>query len=449
MKISIFGAGYVGLVSGVGLAHLGHQVVCYDIAEEKIALLNSGRLPIWEEGLQELLDQARATEKIEFTTDIKAAITKSDVLFITVGTPPLSDGSADLSQLFNVAKRIAEYCDDDKLVVIKSTVPVGTTKEVARVLSELTSNKEIEISVASNPEFLQQGKAIYDFLNPDRIIIGAESSKVQAIMLELYERFAERIQFHDCNSAEMIKYAANTFLAMKISYVNMLAGLCERVGANIENVAAGIGADERIGSSFLRAGVGYGGSCFPKDTAALVQTAKNVQLELPLVEATIRINQLQPETIFNKLRNVLGTLSGKKIALLGLTFKPKTDDLRDAPSLTISRLCLQEGAIINGYDPLVRSFPIKEVNLYDNPYAALDSCDAAVILTEWDEFRSLDWEQVAKHLATPLVIDGRNIFSLEEMREIAETLQITYLSVGRTPVVPYKNPLFHKIFLTS
>jgi len=434
MNVTIFGTGYVGLVTGVGLANMGHKVICADISDEKIDILNSGSLPIWEEGLKELLDKAKKANKIKFTTNIEESVKDSDILFITVGTPSLPDGDADLL----IARQIGKYSRTNKIVVIKSTVPVGTTDEVELVLKQLTSDN-IDIDVVSNPEFLRQGKAVYDFFHPDRIIVGTDKNETREVIKKLYGDYAALIQFHDRKSAEMIKYASNAFLAMKISYINMIAGVCDKVGANIDSVAKGIGADRRIGNSFLQAGVGFGGSCFPKDTEALIHMGKKMNYDLSLIAATNRINDNQPYMmVIEKLKSSLGDLKNKKIALLGLTFKPNTDDLREAPSLKVSRSILAEGASLNAYDPVVSYYPVEDVKLYNNVYDAISSSDAMIILTEWEEFKYINWEKVFYIMGNPLIIDGRNMFSLDEMKQLGSDHNFTYCSVGR-PIISASN----------
>ncbi|MCF6093711.1 UDP-glucose/GDP-mannose dehydrogenase family protein [Microaerobacter geothermalis] len=433
MKITVIGTGYVGLVTGACLAHMGHDVICADISVEKIATLQSGGLPIWEHGLKGIIDGARNENRIQFTTDMAQAIQESEVLFIAVGTPSLPDGNADLSQLWSIVVQIATVSQSDKTIVIKSTVPVGTSDEVEAVLRHLSSDP-LHFEVVSNPEFLRQGNAVYDFLHPDRIVIGCSSSRARKTMSLIYKDFSVPIQFCDRRSAEMIKYASNTFLAMKISYINMIAGLSEKVGANVDEVARGMGLDRRIGPSFLQAGIGYGGSCLPKDTSALLALGKRLDHELPLVEAAVKINKEQSQLIIKKLRHSLGSLNQKRIAILGLSFKPMTDDIREAPSLSVIRQCLKEGAIIRAYDPLVHDYPLKDITLCHDEYSAIQFCDAIVILTEWEQFRHLDWERISQKLRLPLIVDGRNIFSLKQMEAICEKYGLIYFSVGRPTI---------------
>lgn len=431
MKVSVIGTGYVGLVTGTCLASLGHHVICADSSQEKIDGLNQGEMPFWEHGLEKLVEEGVSKSSLTFTTDLALAIRSSDVILLCVGTPSLPNGEADLSSLWSVVSQVEKYSEGRKFLVIKSTVPIGIGDEVAYKLQQ-REHVPYVIDVISNPEFLREGRGIHDFFNPDRIIIGSHSPESRNVMETLYEGVMAPLLFCERKSAEMIKYASNGFLAMKISYINMIAALCEKVKTDVTTVAKGMGTDSRIGSAFLEAGLGYGGSCFPKDLSAFWNQALDWGEEFPLLAATQWINQQQPLRVAEKIQKHLGySLLGKKIALLGLSFKPMTDDIREAPSLSLSRLLLKEGAKLQAYDPFIRDYPIKEVQLYPDLYEALSDCDAMVFVTEWPSFRHILWEQVAKQMKGNLIIDGRNIFSLEDMKNIVSIYGLTYDSMGR------------------
>lgn len=432
MRVAVIGTGYVGLVAGACLAHLGHSVICSDSSAEKIAVLASGGLPIWEQGLYELLGEAMELNRIRFTTDIKEAVEASDIIIICVGTPLGSDGEADLTPLWSVVTQIALHSSGEKYVIVKSTVPVGTSDEIDQWLRSFPPKQGID--VIHNPEFLRQGTAIHDFCRPDRIVAGCRTENARSVITDLYKDVPAPIHFCDRRSSELIKYASNAFLAMKISFINMIADFSEQTGAHVDVVAEGIGMDHRIGAAFLQAGIGYGGSCFPKDIQAFRAMGQRHDCPLPLLDSTESINRRRPQLLLDKLRNALGSLKGKRIALLGLTFKPMTDDLREAPSLRISKMCLEQGAAVHAYDPFAGDYPVPEVVVHRDMYDAIDSSDALVILTEWEQLHYLDWRIVSKKLRSRLVIDGRNIFSWEEMQHIAKTYGITYLSVGRPPI---------------
>jgi len=434
MKIGVIGVGYVGLVTAACLAQCGHHVIGADQSAEKIATLQSGGLPIWEKGLDEVLGEALKKQRIRFTVSPLEAIREADALFIAVGTPSLADGSCDLSQVWNICDAIAEHGRDGQLIILKSTIPVGTTDEFHRRLKE--KSKVSFLDVVHNPEFLRQGQAVHDFLYPDRIVVGHENPETIAVMNEIYQWITAPIQFCDRKSAELIKYASNAFLAMKISYINMFAELCEKVGAHVEEVAQGMGADRRIGPAFLRAGIGYGGSCFPKDTKALLAFEKEHGTRLPLVQATEELNRHQLERFFLRLKRRLGILSGKKIAVWGLSFKPETDDIREAPSLRFCERCLTEGAEVHAYDPLVQSFPIPGVNVHQDLYAPLRDADALALLTEWDLFRKPDWSRIQVEMNQPLLFDGRNLYAWEEMKKRVDEWGLEYHSIGRPTLHP-------------
>lgn len=449
-KIAVAGTGYVGLVAGVCFAEVGHQVTCVDIDEGKVKLMKQGISPIFEADLEELMQKNYAAGRLDYTTDYKAAYKDAEAIFIGVGTPERPDGSADLSHIATVARQIAETIEKDCLVVVKSTVPIGTNDKVEQFIHDFlphdgekyTGNgsgagKKIRVEVASNPEFLAQGTAVRDTLRAARIVIGTETKWAEEMLMKIYEPFNLPIVSVSRRSAEMIKYASNDFLAMKISYMNDIANLCELVGANIQDVARGMGMDERIGNKFLNAGVGYGGSCFPKDTKALEYLAKQHGYELRTVKAAINVNTDQKIILFKKASLRLITFSGLKVAVLGLTFKPGTDDLREAPSLDNIPLFLENGADVYAYDPVginnfKRFYPegqhkkgsIKYVN---SPAEALEGANVCFIFTEWGEVKAVNPEDYKKLMRTPLVYDGRNIYDVETMKKTG----VEYYSIGR------------------
>ena len=431
MKIAVAGTGYVGLVAGVCFAEKGHNVICVDVDENKIKLMKSGKSPIYEEGLEELLKKNYKAGKLDFTTDYKMAYKDAEAIFIGVGTPELPDGSANLSYVATVSRQIAETVERDCLVVVKSTVPIGTNDKVEQFIKDsLTHNVKIE--VASNPEFLAQGHAVRDTLEAKRIVIGTESKYAENMLKEIYKNFKLPIVSVSRRSAEMIKYASNDFLALKISYMNDIANLCELVGANIEDVAQGMSYDPRIGASFLHAGIGYGGSCFPKDTKALKYLAAKHGYRLKTVEAAVDVNKEQKTKLFKKASDRMITFKGLKVAILGLTFKAGTDDLREAPSKDNVKLLLESGADnIYAYDPVgeenfKKIYPT-EINYVSSPEEALKNANICFIFTEWDEIKKVKPETYKKLMKTPLVYDGRNIYNLKEMKDSG----IEYYSIGR------------------
>lgn len=432
MKITMIGTGYVGLVTGTCLAGLGNDVICVDIDENKINKLNDGIIPIYEPGLKDLIETNIKEKRISFTTNIQYGIKESDVIFIAVGTPSDDKGNADLSFVCDVAKNIGKYMNKYTVIVDKSTVPVGTSDIVKKIIKE-NQKIDIEYDLISNPEFLREGEAIKDFMNPDRIVIGYETEKSRKIMEKIYsgiERTGKPIMYTDIKSAELIKYASNAMLATRISFMNMLAPLCEKVNANIKEVSKGLGLDSRIGPRFLQAGVGYGGSCFPKDIKALIKTLEENNCNADLLNAVENINELQKKCIIPKIKSVLGNLKGKTIAIWGLAFKPKTDDMREAPSIKIIGELQKLGANIKAFDPIAENNAkkiLKNIEYGNNPYNTIKDCDALVIVTEWDEFRQLDLELVKSLLKTPIIIDGRNIYDPKEM----ETYGFKYISIGR------------------
>ncbi|MEW9671323.1 UDP-glucose/GDP-mannose dehydrogenase family protein [Ammoniphilus sp. 3BR4] len=437
-KIAVAGTGYVGLVAGVCFAEVGHQVTCVDIDEKKVDIMKSGVSPIYEAGLEELMQKNYAAGRIDYTTDYKSAYKDADAIFIGVGTPEQPDGSANLSYIATVARQIAENVEKDCLVVVKSTVPVGTNDKVEQFIHDFLVH-DVKVEVASNPEFLAQGSAVRDTLHADRIIIGTESKWAEALLTKLYEPFHLPIVSVNRRSAEMIKYASNDFLALKISYMNDIANLCELVGADIQDVAKGMSYDERIGSKFLNAGIGFGGSCFPKDTKALEHLAKQHGYDLRTVTAAIDVNVDQKTMLYKKARKRLITFSGLKVAVLGLTFKPGTDDLREAPSLDNVPLLLEQGADIYAYDPVgaenfAKLYPEGDnvkgrITYVQNIGDALEGANVCFIFTEWGEVKAVTPETYKKLMRTPLVYDGRNIHRVEEMQDAG----VEYHSIGRKP----------------
>ena len=431
MKIAVAGTGYVGLVTGVCLAEHGHNVVCVDVDEEKVAKMSKGISPIYEPGLDDLM--IKNMERLTFTTDYASAYKDAEVIFIGVGTPEKKDGSANLTYVYKVAEQIAENAENDCIVVIKSTVPIGTNDKVEAFITEKAKDG-ISIHIASNPEFLAQGTAVRDTLHASRIVIGAESKYAANILKEVYKDFDAPILVTNRRSAEMIKYASNDFLALKISYVNEIANLCEIVGADINDVTKGMGYDPRIGDKFLNAGIGYGGSCFPKDTKALHWLANFNDYELKTVKAAIETNDNQKFKIIKKARKYYENLQGKKIAVLGLTFKPGTDDLREAPSLVNIPIFLDEGCEIKAWDPAgVEKYKKKyttEIIYCDSIDEAIKDADLCVIFTEWDEVKKYDITKFEKLMRNPIVIDGRNCYDLEQIKKT----NVIYDSMGRKTV---------------
>lgn len=429
-RIAVAGTGYVGLVAGVCFAEKGHQVICVDVDEEKVKIMKSGKSPIYEEGLEELMIKNYKEGRLDYTTNYKEAYKDADAIFIGVGTPEQEDGSANLSYVATVSRQIAESIEKDCLVVVKSTVPIGTNDKVEQFIKD-SLEKNIKVEVASNPEFLAQGHAVRDTLQAKRIVIGTESKEAEKKLLEIYEPFGLPIVSVTRRSAEMIKYASNDFLALKISYINDIANLCELVGANIEDVTKGMSYDPRIGSSFLHAGIGYGGSCFPKDTKALEYLAKQHGYQLRTVEAAVDVNKEQKTKLYKKASERLITFNGLKVAVLGLTFKAGTDDLREAPSIDNIELLLKQGADIYAYDPVgeknyEKRFP-NMIHYTKTPEEALENANVCFIFTEWNEIKNVKPETYKRLMKTPLVYDGRNIYELEEMKKNS----IEYYSIGR------------------
>lgn len=430
MKLAVAGTGYVGLVTGVCLAEVGHDVTCVDIDENKVKLMRQGISPIYEPGLEELMQKNYKLDRLHFTTDYKEAYKQADVVFIGVGTPEREDGSANLEYVFAVAKQIAESIEKDCLVVVKSTVPIGTNDEVENYIKESLA-QDVEVEVASNPEFLAQGTAVKDTLQASRIVIGVESERAEKILREVYEPFEQPIVAMNRRSAEMVKYASNDFLALKISFVNEIANFCEIMGANIEEVADGMSYDTRIGDKFLRAGIGYGGSCFPKDTKALHYLASEYGYELKTVKAVIEVNEKQKLRLIEKAREKYTSFRGLNVAVLGLTFKPGTDDLREAPAIPNIKILVEEGANITAYDPVgienfKKLYPT-EICYVNTPQEALKNADVVFIFTEWKEIKDLELSLYPSLMKTAVVYDGRNCYELNEVK--AEGIE--YYSIGR------------------
>ncbi len=463
MRVCVIGTGYVGLVTGACLAHIGHDVICVDNNEEKVKLMKSGQSPIFEPGLSEIMQSAIQTEKIHFTSDLAAGVSHGEILFIAVGTPPLPTGESDTRYVEAVARGIGENLNGGyKVIVNKSTVPIGSGDWVRMLIldgvaerqktlipaggvpsDEKLSEFAAEFDVVSNPEFLREGSAVHDTFNPDRIVLGGNSQRAVALMQQLYAPIVERkyaddqslppvpILATDLSSAEMIKYAANAFLATKISFINEVANICDRVGADVTQVAKGIGLDSRIGNKFLQAGIGWGGSCFPKDVSALIHTADDYGYEAQLLKSAVSVNERQRLIALEKLQQVLKILKGKTVGLLGLTFKPDTDDLRDAPALNLIEQLNRLGAKVKAYDPIVSQTGLRHglsgVLVETDAERLADGCDALVLVTEWQQFSTLDYVKMAKLMAHPVIIDGRNFLDPEAMIRAG----FQYVGVGR------------------
>ena len=433
MKIAVAGAGYVGLVTASCFAELGNDVVCVDIDEDKINKLNDNIIPIYEPGLETLVIKNKKENKLKFTADLKKAIKESEIIFICVGTPPKENGEADLSYVENAARTIAKAMDSYKLIVEKSTVPVQTGEDVARTIRAYNIHK-VDFDVVSNPEFLREGSAVNDFMHPDRIVIGCEKERAKNIMMELYKPLKVPIIFTDIKSAEIIKHASNSFLATKISFINSIAQICELAGADVEKVAEGMGLDKRIGKSFLNAGIGYGGFCFPKDAEAFIRISEKFGYDFKLLKAVQEINNMQRKHFVRKIEKSLWIVKGKTIGILGLAFKPNTDDMRFAPSIDIITKLQREGAKIKVYDPQAMEKAkniLNEVAYCNDPYDAAKDSDALVIITEWDEFKKLDLKRIKSMMKHPLIIDGRNIYNFEDVKKEG----FMYISIGRKDVV--------------
>lgn len=439
MKVCVVGTGYVGLVAGAGLAEFGNTVTCTDINEEKITMLNRGEIPIYEPGLARLVKKNSSTERLFFSTDITKAASEAEVVFLAVGTPMDEDGSADLSQLFSAAEMVAKGLQDFTVIVDKSTVPVGTAERVTAVMAKHT---DAEFTVASNPEFLKEGDAVADFMKPDRVILGTNHPKAATLLRYLYGPFVrtnDRILMMDPRSAELTKYASNAYLATRVSFMNEMSRICDSLGADVELVRRGMGMDRRIGPKFLFPGIGYGGSCFPKDVSALLHMSQETQTPLEIVSATDEVNATQKEILVQKvLKHFGGDIKGKTFAVWGLAFKPKTDDIREAPSLVVVKGLLDAGAKVKGFDPIARETfeeafgPHENLEILDSPYKATKGAHGLLLCTEWPELRRPDFRRVASQMAVPVVFDGRNVWKPSYLGEIG----FTYYGIGRPRIDP-------------
>ena len=432
MKIAVVGTGYVGLVTGTCLAETGNQVTCVDINEEKVKMMQAGQLPIYEPGLEILFNRNISESRLSFTTSLADAIADAKIIFLALPTPPGGDGSADLSYVLGAAKDIAKLITEYKVIVTKSTVPVGTADKVTKVLKD---NTDVEFAVVSNPEFLREGVAVDDFMKPDRVVVGTMDERARKLMGELYAPYVRQgnpVIFMDERSSELTKYAANSFLATKISFMNEVANLCEMVGADVDMVRRGIGADDRIGKRFLFSGIGYGGSCFPKDVQALAKSAEENKYDFKILNAVMGVNEIQKTVLVEKMKVYYKDgLKGKKFALWGLSFKPETDDIREAPALYIIDELLKAGATVTAFDPEgmpnVKRLLGDKINYAANRYEALDDADALLIVTEWPVFRTPDFDLIKEKLKAPVIFDGRNLYDLERMKECG----FYYNSIGR------------------
>lgn len=438
MKIAIVGTGYVGLVSGTCFAEMGTEVYCVDVDAEKIENLNRGVIPIYEPGLEDMVQRNRNAGRLHFTTELKSCLNEVEIIFCAVGTPPDEDGSADLKYVLEVARTVGQEMNHHLLIVTKSTVPVGTARKVRQTIQEELDKRGLSITfdVASNPEFLKEGAAIKDFMSPDRIVVGVDSERSQELMTRLYRPFLLnnfRVIFMDIASAEMTKYAANAMLATRISFMNDMANLCEIVGADISMVRKGIGTDARIGNRFLFAGCGYGGSCFPKDVKALIHTAEKNNYHLQILEAVEAVNERQKSVLYRKLCKLFDNqLEGKRVAIWGLSFKPETDDMREAPSLVVINKLLEARCVVNAYDPAAipeakRRLAGKNIRFASDIYDAVVDADVLLLLTEWTEFRIPSWQAIHKLMVNPLILDGRNIYDAKELKEYG----FEYHCIGR------------------
>ena len=425
----MIGTGYVGLVTGACLADLGHTVLCVDRDSEKIEALSAGRVPIYEEGLEALVRKNLESGDLRFTTDVQETVSKSKFVFITVDTPPDEVGRADMTHVEQVARSIAGSIDDYKVIINKSTVPIGSTKMVQRIIEE-SMEEHCEYDVVSNPEFLREGSAVSDFLNPSRIVIGSDSQKAVILLTELYRGLDAPLLVTDPVSAEMIKYASNAFLATKVTYINAIANLCEAVGADVREVAIGMGYDERIGFEFLKPGPGFGGSCFPKDCRALLTISRDHGYDFDLLDGVLEVNQEQHERIVTKVDRMAGGLKGKKVGVLGLAFKANTDDVRESPAVKVTRMLLERGAQVTAFDPRAMDNARRELSgagFAESAYEVARGADILVLLTEWDEFKWLDYERVRELMARPLIVDARNCLDPGVLRKLG----FTYEGIGR------------------
>ncbi len=431
-KICVIGTGYVGLVTGTCFSDLGNNVMCLDVNEDRISSLNKGIMPIYEPGLEQLVEQNVKAGRLTFTTDYKEALKDVEIAFIAVGTPSGVEGEADMQYVRSAAEAIADLVDQPIIIVNKSTVPVGTGDWVHEIITKKREGKPLEFSVVSNPEFLREGSAINDFMEPDRVVLGSENSEAAQKVAKLYAPLRCPIQITDIRTAEMIKYASNAFLATRISFINEIANMCEELGADVKEVAFGMGLDKRIGHAFLDAGLGWGGSCFPKDVKALAHMAVLHGTHPQLLQAVMEINRNQRRRVVVKLRKALGGLNDKVIGVLGLSFKPNTDDIREAPAIEVIHLLQNEGAIIQAYDPQAMENVNEElhrVKLCSNAYEVAEGSDALLLATEWNEFKQLDFSRILDLMQTPIIIDSRNLWDPDRLKEMG----FTYFGVGRTP----------------
>jgi UDPglucose 6-dehydrogenase len=436
MNIAVVGTGYVGLVTGTCFAEMGNHVTCVDIDANKVTAMKNGKVPIYEPHLDVLFERNLKQGRLNFTTDLKSAVHDSTIIFLALPTPPGEDGSADLSYVLGVAGQLGEMLTEYKVIINKSTVPVGTAEKVHKAIAK---NCKVEFDVVSNPEFLREGFAVDDFMKPDRVVIGTDSEKAKKLMSDLYAPFVRQgnpIYFMDTRSSELTKYAANAFLATKITFMNEVANLCEKVGANVDMVRIGIGSDNRIGKRFLFAGIGYGGSCFPKDVQALERTSHDYKYDFKVLNAVMEVNNVQRVSIVEKIKNYFGELSGKRIAIWGLAFKPDTDDIREAPALYIIELLLKEGVHITAFDPEATENVKKQVGdkiaYAATPYDAVEGADALVIATEWSVFRTPEFDTLSKKMKSKVIFDGRNLYDPQKMQELG----FYYNSIGRKTINP-------------
>ncbi len=429
MNVAIVGTGYVGLITGTCLADIGHHVLCIDYDRKKINLLKKGKIPIYEPGIEPLIKKSIKSGRLKFSTSIKEGVDQAQVIFIAVNTPPLDTGEADLSFVANAAREIASHIRNYRVIVDKSTVPVKTGEKVVETIQRYC-RKGVEFDVVSNPEFLREGSAVADMMHPDRIVVGVANDRAAQIMRELYQPIKSKFIVTDIPSAELIKHASNSFLAMKISFANALANICELSGANVEKVVEGMGMDHRIGSAFLKPGIGYGGSCFPKDVSAFIKISQELGYHFDLLKAVEKINDEQKQRFLKKVKDVLWVMRGKTIGILGLAFKPNTDDMRNAASIDIIDYLVKEGAKVKAYDPQAmmkaRDF-LPKIQYCKEPYEVVKNADALLILTEWEDFKKLDYKKVKSLMLTPVIIDGRNLLQSAEMNKLG----FVYKSVGR------------------
>ncbi|GIO44400.1 UDP-glucose dehydrogenase family protein [Paenibacillus apis] len=435
MRITVIGTGYVGLVTGASLAYLGHQAVCVDVNEEKIKLLKSGVMPLWEPGLESMIRDVELQGRLDYSTDVSASVPVSDAVFLTLGTPSSESGEVDLSALWSVVRSIAPMLHRDTLLIIKSTVPAGTCEQIEAYLHQQFP-ASASIAVAHNPEFLRQGSAVRDFLAPDRLVFGASRPEAHHRLEEIYAAIQSPVIKCGLREAELIKCASNAFLAMKISYANMMSDLCDALGISVDAVAEGMGLDRRIGSEFLRAGAGYGGSCFPKDLRALIALAAKEHLDMELLKATEAINRQRVQVICRRLEGIFGSLEDKQITIYGLAFKPNTDDTREAPALRISSMLQEAGARIRAYDPVVAGLPDRQVDVDTDMYEAADGSDCVVIVTDWDQFNRLDWGRLRQVMRSPYIFDARNMLDIAVMTENCKRYGLHYMSLGRPSIAP-------------